>query len=167
MDASVSSPAAAADAFVESCLDILRKTTGHDGCHARLISRDMVATIDTLQHTSPSKLSTLQTQLAQLQMNLDMAHQSLVQYQETINSCIQESSQARTNISELASKASNVIDEISGKNDPIKEARDKYVAGMNQRNKEFELKLRKEHDEFTRVHAKRLAKVYKHNANFL
>ncbi|KAJ1743426.1 hypothetical protein LPJ78_001469 [Coemansia sp. RSA 989] len=158
----VSNNPTAADAFVESCLDILRKTTGHGDRHARLLGRDMVATIDTLQHTSPSKLSMLQSQLAQLQTNLATAQHLLVQHHEAANSCIQESNQARASISELANRASHVLDEIS-RNDPIQEARDKYMAEMNQRNKEFELKLRKEHDEFTKVHAKRLAKVYSTN----
>ncbi|KAJ2451236.1 hypothetical protein EV183_003740 [Coemansia sp. RSA 2336] len=149
----------AADAFLESCLDILRKTTGHADRHARLLGRDMVATIDTLQHTSPSKLSTLQDQLAQLQADLATAHKSLAQNHNAVTSCIEESNRTRASISELASRASQAMDEIS-KNDPIQEARDKYIAGMNQRNREFELKLRKEHDEFTKVHARRLAKVY-------
>ncbi|KAJ2313012.1 hypothetical protein IWW52_004693, partial [Coemansia sp. RSA 2704] len=149
-----------ADQFVAASVDILDIITGSIGHKTRNVICDFVATVDDLENSASSQLSAAQVQLRQLEGDLDSAQQALVDKQEQLKECATESDAALVSVRLAAGTASDALNTILRYKDPAEEARAKYTQEMARRNDAFERELRRDHEQFTRMHAQRLAKAY-------
>ncbi|KAJ2577038.1 hypothetical protein EV177_010918, partial [Coemansia sp. RSA 1804] len=62
-------------------------------------------------------------------------------------------------VKELVGEAENVLKSMKTADELAEKGHARLVEQMKRRNEDFELKLRRDHEEFSRAHARRLANV--------
>ncbi|KAJ2798621.1 hypothetical protein H4R21_003856, partial [Coemansia helicoidea] len=144
--------------FVDAAHGVLQAVTGSAGEQARQMAHDMLA-IDRLEHSTATQVARSARMLEQLRADSDDAKRALDSRSAAVAECAAGAARARESIdsaTELARAALAAIDELDAEQ---LEVHGQRVREMEQRNRAFEQRLRREHDEFTRMHARRLAKA--------
>ncbi|KAJ1731042.1 hypothetical protein LPJ61_002727 [Coemansia biformis] len=149
----------AAERFVEAALEILHAITGSTGQHAQRMAREMVAALEGLEHSTESQVARTVGGLEQLQAEVESAKQALDDCGAMVGECLAEARAARASVRDAADAGSCALAAVVGLEKHAQEEHARRVREMEQRNEDFERRLRQEHSEFARMHARRLAKA--------
>ncbi|KAJ1961855.1 hypothetical protein GGI12_003011 [Dipsacomyces acuminosporus] len=140
--------------------------TGGIGDRAKELSMDLVRTADGLENSSSSKLSAMLQLLKQTEESLETSKELLTSKDITdkLQSCKSSQTEAAKELKETIDCARKALDTVEACKGPIEAKRKLFEQELQTQNDEFEARLKKEHEEFVRMHAKRLAKVmeYQH-----
>ncbi|KAJ2809515.1 hypothetical protein H4R20_000017 [Coemansia guatemalensis] len=149
----------ASSRFVEASLSILSQITGPISQNAQQQSQDTASTVDSLEHTTSNGISRIADSLRQLQAMVKDNKRALEDSRMDLQECLKEQDLAQECLRETSTIASSTLDAIESRKDLEKDEKSKYIREMDKRNEDFEKRLRKEHDEFTQMHAQRLTKM--------
>ncbi|KAJ1999517.1 hypothetical protein H4R26_005028, partial [Coemansia thaxteri] len=144
MDASGSADSAAIR-FIEAAQDVVQTITAETGRHAQLAASELVSTIDGCQYSTETQVSALVELLKKTQTSLDSSRRLLVENKSEIDECLGAQSLTLSSAREVAGLAHDVLSKVSAIN-MVDERKARYTEEMDRRNKEFEDRLRKEHE---------------------
>ncbi|KAJ2209993.1 hypothetical protein IW143_004319 [Coemansia sp. RSA 520] len=146
--------------FVTASANILRTVTGDVGSKAHIMSQHMVSTIDSAENSTSKHMAALEASLRSLHTELCTAQDAMSVSQSQLIQCTSESTLSLESVRAAAGAAHDSVAAIERMPDPWQAMHAHRVAQMTQRNDEFERTLRRDHHEFSQMHARRLAHVF-------
>ncbi|KAJ1812884.1 hypothetical protein LPJ75_003434 [Coemansia sp. RSA 2598] len=151
----------AAERFIDASSRILDKVVGSTGQRAQKASTELVETIANLQSSSDKQLAATKDQVKRTQGNIETCREKLVGSAQHLADCADTQQKALASLRNTMDTSRRVLEEISCMRDPAEEKRARYLGEMDERNRCFESRLRKDHEEFAQMHAQRLARLFK------
>ncbi|KAJ2486452.1 hypothetical protein IWW37_005611 [Coemansia sp. RSA 2050] len=149
----------AAERFIDAANDSLQLLTASVGDSARTAASELVGAIDGCQYSTEAQLSTLLDLLQKTQTAASDSKGLLSTSKAAISDCLNNRTTTMQSLREAASMASEALHAIETTKSPVDEKRNQYVKEMDRRNEKFEDRLRTDHEEFRRMHARRLTSV--------
>ncbi|KAJ2596394.1 hypothetical protein GGF40_004352 [Coemansia sp. RSA 1286] len=148
-----------AERFIDASSRILDKVIGSTGQQAQKANNDLVETELELEHTSVEQLAAMMDLIKRTQANLEVSREKLQSSAQDIADYVDYQQQVLMDFRETTGVSKRTLETIAGMKDPAEEKRARYLLEMEERNRDFERRLRKHHEEFSQMHAQRLAKV--------
>ncbi|KAJ1924083.1 hypothetical protein GGI03_000444 [Coemansia sp. RSA 2337] len=149
----------AAEGFIDAANASLQMLTADiRGC-AQTAASELVSVIDGCQYSTEAQLSTMLSLLQKTQAAVSVNKDLLIDSKEAIRNCLDNQSATTQSIKETTALAGETLHTIETSKNPADEKKSKYVEEMNRRNDKFEERLRTDHEEFRRMHARRLTSV--------
>ncbi|KAJ1729234.1 hypothetical protein LPJ72_005078 [Coemansia sp. Benny D160-2] len=146
--------------FVDVSSGILRTLTADIGKQTQRISMEFAVTVDGLEHSTTSHMNAISKLLESTHRQLETTKRDLDHSVTTMQDC---SSLVRKDtaphVKELVDEAADVLKSMKTADELAEKGHVRLVEQMKRRNEDFELKLRRDHEEFSRAHARRLANV--------
>ncbi|KAJ1663334.1 hypothetical protein IW140_005084 [Coemansia sp. RSA 1813] len=146
--------------FVDVSSGILRTVTADIGKQTQRISMEFAVSMDGLENSTAEQLNTLSKLLESTSKQLETTKQDMDENIGSLRECASLTKEEATPcLRVLAEEAEGVLKSMSSADELAKRKHAQLVEQMDHRNEMFEQKLRKDHDEFSRMHARRLANV--------
>ncbi|KAI9500575.1 hypothetical protein BX070DRAFT_229474 [Coemansia spiralis] len=152
------SPPASAERLIDTTSSILHVLTGDLGKNAHTAALELASTIDGLSTSSQIPVGLLSSACHELNAAQEAAQTSSADVGESVGLA----KDMLPLLSELLVEAESMQKRIGRVDVKVEERNARYVAEMHRRNDAFEKKLRQDHEEFSRMHAQRLADVLRH-----
>ncbi|KAJ2883013.1 hypothetical protein H4R27_003054 [Coemansia aciculifera] len=149
----------AAERFIDAANASLQMLTADIRSSAQTAASELVSVIDGCQYSTETQLSTMLDLLQKTQATVSVNKDLLIDSKEAIRDCLDNQTATMQSIKETTGLASETLYTIETSKNPADEKKSKYVEAMNRRNEEFEDRLRTDHEEFRRMHARRLTSV--------
>ncbi|KAJ2693441.1 hypothetical protein H4218_006035 [Coemansia sp. IMI 209128] len=149
----------AAERFIDAANDSLQLLTANIRDSARTAASELVGAIDGCQFSTEAQLSTILDLLQKTQTAANNNKSLLADSKAAIRDCLDNRTATTQSTREAASMASETLHAIETTKSPAEEKRKQYVEEMDRRNEKFEDRLRTDHEEFRRMHARRLTSV--------
>ncbi|KAJ2816600.1 hypothetical protein GGI24_005675 [Coemansia furcata] len=149
----------AAESFIDAANASLQMVTADTRGCAQKAANDLVSVIDGCQYSTEAQLSTMLDLLQKTQTELNANKDSLIDSKVAIRDCLNSQTAAMQSIREVTGLAGEALHAIETRKNPADEKKTRYVEDMKRRNEKFEDRLRTDHEEFKRMHARRLANV--------
>ncbi|KAJ1933362.1 hypothetical protein EC988_009144 [Linderina pennispora] len=140
---------------VDAMGEILRIVTGNVGIRAQQLSGELAGAVDGSQTDRLSEATRL---LEQASTQLMATKQGVDSYGHHISACAEQANAAKDQVSKTADELKQTLKAILAV-DPAREKREQFQKEMQSRNRQFEEKLKAEHQEFVQRHAKRLTRI--------
>ncbi|KAJ2858661.1 hypothetical protein J3B02_000042 [Coemansia erecta] len=148
-----------ASRFVDASSRILDKVIGSTGQRAQEASKELVEETAKLEHTSQQQLAATDDLIKRTHRNLETSREKLLGNAQDVSDCKDTQRQTMESLRETVDLSRKIFERIDKMKDPRDEKRIRYIREMEERSRDFENRLRKDHEEYAQMHAQRLARA--------
>ncbi|KAI8319355.1 hypothetical protein GQ54DRAFT_40388 [Martensiomyces pterosporus] len=153
-----------AERLVDASSDVLQSLTDNLGGRAKRMCTDFASTVDGMENSSGSRLAVMMQLLQQTEKTLEGNRELLARRDvaEQLQACRDGEEEAAKELREATDGVRAVLASIEARRGPLEEKRKQHEVELQRQNADFEARLKKEHEEFVKRHARRLADVLEH-----
>ncbi|KAJ1897470.1 hypothetical protein LPJ81_004531 [Coemansia sp. IMI 209127] len=146
--------------FVDVSSGILRTLTAGIGKQTQRISMEFAVSMDGLENSTAAQMRSLLKLLESASDQLETTKRDVDEHMGSLEECTGAAKkEAMPSLRALAVAAEDVLKKMAHVDGMADQEHSRRVEQMNRRNEDFEQKLRRDHEEFSRTHARRLANV--------
>ncbi|KAJ2559771.1 hypothetical protein EV175_000156 [Coemansia sp. RSA 1933] len=146
--------------FVDVSSGILRTLTGDIGKQTQMITLEFAVSMDGLTNSTNTHMDSLAKLLQSTRDQLETTMGDVAANARLLRECTEATNAlAIPSVRELAVEAEGALKSVADTDEAADQGHSQRVEQMDRRNEAFEQKLRKDHEEFSRAHARRLANV--------